>query len=139
MCHNTAHAAPTSNGNQLLSFSQTHDTIWTFHQEGFFKETEDSQNSRGKEGPSLFLSTSSSCSNFFSINTFMQHNKLKNHSHKHSDISLHLYMRDDYHEFVIASTRWYLSPWEIDFWWRCNVNLLDELIIWFTIDFVTAV
>lgn len=92
-----------------------------------------------RRGPFLFLSTSSSCSHFFSINTFMQHNKLKNHSHKHSDISLHLYMRDDYHEFVIASTRWYLSPWEIDFWWRCNVNLLDELIIWFTIDFVTAV
>ena len=80
----------------------------------FFTDTDDSQDSSGREG-TIFYST-------LPVPP----------AHKHWDIYLQLCMWDDYHVFLIATlvyqtaTRWDLPPYRITIWvidWWCNVCL----------------
>ena len=80
----------------------------------FFTDTDDSQNSRGREGTIFYFTLPLPP------------------AHKHWDIYLQLCMWDDYHVFLIATpvfTRlllWDLPPYRITIWvidWWCNVCL----------------
>ena len=95
----------------------------------FFTDTNDSQDSRGREG------------------TIFNSSLPLPPAHEHWDIYLQLCMWDDYHVFLIAplvfyqtATRWDLPPYRITIWvidWWCNVCLFTW---WIDIKFfVTAI
>ena len=90
----------------------------------FFTDTDDSQDSRGREG-TIFYSTLPLAS-----------------AHEHWDIYLQLCMWDDYHVFLIATlvyqtaTRWDLPPYRITIWmidWWCNVCFFTWWIVGYLI------
>ena len=98
-----------------------------FFLSGFsFTDTDNSQDSRGREG------------------TFFYSSLPLSPTHEHSDIHLQLRMRDDYHVFLIATPvftklldlpPYWITIWLIDWW--CNISFFTW---WFDSRFfVTAV